>query len=398
MKVLVINSGSSSVKYQLFNMQDNSVLAKGLVERIGIQGSLLTHHPVGKALYRSDHEISDHSLALEMIFEALTHSDYGVLENVDEIHAIGHRVVHGGEVFREPVMVTESVKEDIRALSQLAPLHNPANLLGINACEKAIPGVKQVAVFDTSFHSTIPRHAYMYGIPYEYYKKYGVRKYGFHGTSHKYVAQRAAAMLGRPLEELKLISCHLGGGSSITAILGGHSINTSMGMTPLEGVVMGTRCGDIDPAILPFLMEKENLSYQEVNNIMNNKSGVLGISGVSSDFRDIEKAADEGNDRAGLAIEVFIHRVRKYIGAYVADLNGIDGLIFTAGLGENSPEIRAGICEGLDFLQIWIDPEKNAARGKEADISTSASKAKVLVIPTNEELMIASETLRVLQG
>lgn len=397
MKVLVINSGSSSIKYRLYDMRDNIVLARGLVERIGIPGSRLTHHPEEKAPYRVEREIPNHSLALKLIFDALVHPDYGVLENVGEIDAIGHRVVHGGEVFNQAVPVDNSVRESIRNLADLAPLHNPANLSGIEECEKIIPGIRQAAVFDTSFHHTIPKHSYMYSIPYKYYEEYGVRRYGFHGTSHQYVARRAAAMLCRPLEKLKLITCHLGNGASITAVLGGRSIDTSMGFTPLEGIAMGTRSGDLDPYIIIYLMEKEGLTPREVNHILNNQSGVLGISGLSSDFRDLEKAAAEGNERAKLAIDVFTHRVKKYIGAYAAELNGVDALVFTAGLGENSPEIRAGICQGLDYLNLWIDPEKNSVRGREADISAAGSRARALVIPTDEELIIASETVRVVR-
>lgn len=396
MKVLVINSGSSSIKYQLFDMSNQTVVAKGMAERIGIPRSGLTHAPGGREIYRTEQEIRNHGQAIELIFAALTHADYGVIGSVQEIDAIGHRVVHGGEVFDRPTIINNYVQENIRRLTELAPLHNPANLLGIEACKKVIPGIRQVAVFDTSFHHTIPRYAYMYGIPYRYYQKYGIRKYGFHGTSHQYVAQRAAVMLGRPLEELKLVSCHLGSGSSIAAILGGCSVDTSMGFTPLEGVIMGTRCGDLDPAIIQYLMEKENLTPGEINNILNNQSGVLGISGLSSDFRDLETAAGDGNDRAILAIDVFVHRVRKYIGAYAAALNGVDALIFTAGLGENSPEIRSKICQGLDYLQIGIDSDKNMIRGQAADISTASLNCRVLVIPTNEELLIASETLRVI--
>lgn len=396
MKVLVINSGSSSLKYQLFEMENHRILAKGLVERIGITGSRLTHYPTGKALYKTEQPIKNHSDALALIFEALTHWDYGVLENISELDAIGHRVVHGGEIFNQPVLVNERTKEDIRQLGDLAPLHNPANLLGIEASEKAIPGIKQVAVFDTSYHHTIPPYVYMYGLPYEYYENYAIRKYGFHGTSHQYVAQRAAAMLGRPLVELKLITCHLGSGSSITAILNGKSIDTSMGLTPLEGLIMGTRSGDLDPAILPYLIEKEHFSARELKDILNNKSGVLGISGVSSDFRDLERAAAEGNERAELAINMFVQRVKKYIGAYAAELNGVDALIFTAGVGENSPEIRGKVCDGLDYLKIWLDPDKNQVRGQEVDLSLTGSQGKVLVIPTNEELMIALETERVI--
>ncbi|KNZ68772.1 acetate kinase [Thermincola ferriacetica] len=396
MKVLVINSGSSSLKYQLFDMKERQAIAKGLVERIGIPGSRLTHYPADREPYRVEREIKHHGMALEIIFDALTHAGHGVINNIKEIDAVGHRVVHGGEIFKGPVLVDDAAKEGIRRLAELAPLHNPANLLGIEACERLLPGIRQVAVFDTSFHHTIPPHAYMYGLPYRYYEEYGIRRYGFHGTSHKYVAQRAEALLSRPLQELKIISCHLGSGSSITAILGGCSIDTSMGFTPLEGLTMGTRSGDLDPAIITYLMEKDNLSPAQINKILNHMGGVLGVSGLSSDFRDLEKAAAEGNKRAKLAIDLFVHRVKKYIGAYAAELNGLDVLIFTAGLGENSPEIRAAICQGLDYLYLWVDPEKNMVRGREADISTSGSRVRVLVIPTNEELMIASETMQLI--
>lgn len=396
MKVLVINSGSSSLKYQLFDMKERQAIAKGLVERIGIPGSRLTHYPADREPYRVEREIQHHGMALEIIFDALTHAGHGVINNIKEIDAVGHRVVHGGEIFKGPVLVDDAAKEGIRRLAELAPLHNPANLLGIEACERLLPGIRQVAVFDTSFHHTIPPHAYMYGLPYRYYEEYGIRRYGFHGTSHKYVAQRAEALLSRPLQELKIISCHLGSGSSITAILGGCSIDTSMGFTPLEGLTMGTRSGDLDPAIITYLMEKDNLSPAQINKILNHMGGVLGVSGLSSDFRDLEKAAAEGNKRAKLAIDLFVHRVKKYIGAYAAELNGLDVLIFTAGLGENSPEIRAAICQGLDYLYLWVDPEKNMVRGREADISTSGSRVRVLVIPTNEELMIASETMQLI--
>ncbi len=395
MKVLVINSGSSSIKYQLFDMPENKVLAKGIAERIGIRGSCLTHYPDQKPAYRNEEDITDHGVAISLIFAALIHPDHGVVRDVREIDAIGHRVVHGGEIFNQPVLVDSTVKENIRRLSGLAPLHNPANLLGIEACEQIIPGIRQAAVFDTAFHHTIPPQAFMYGIPYWYYEEYGIRKYGFHGTSHQYVARRAAEILGKQPAELKMISCHLGSGSSITAIQNGQSLDTSMGFTPLEGLVMGTRSGDLDPAIITFLMEKEKMSAAEINDLLNNRSGVLGISALSSDFRDLAKAAADGNDRARLAIDVFVHRVRKYIGAYAAELNGLDVLVFTAGLGENSPEIRAQICQGFDYLELWIDPEKNNIRGKEADISAQGSKPRILVIPTNEELMIASETLQV---
>ncbi|MHB8170116.1 MAG: acetate/propionate family kinase [Thermincolia bacterium] len=398
MKVLVINCGSSSIKYQLFDMGENTVLAKGIAERIGISGSTLSHYPTGKAVYKLEEEIPHHVKAIEMVFDVLTHWDYGVIEDIKEIEAIGHRVVHGGEIFNRSVLVDKTVREAISRLRELAPLHNPANLLGIEACYKIIPGVKQVAVFDTGFHQTIPQHAYMYGLPHKYYERYGIRKYGFHGTSHQYVAQRAAEMLGRPLEELKLVSCHLGSGASITAIQEGKSVDTSMGFTPLEGLTMGTRSGDMDPAIITYIMEKERLSTGEVNRILNNQSGVLGVSGLSSDFRDLEKAALDGDERAKLAIDLFVYRVRKYIGSYAAVLNGMDALIFTAGLGENSPEMRSRICQGLDFLKIWLDPEKNRVQGREEDISGAGAKVRVFVIPTNEELMIASETLRIINA
>jgi acetate kinase len=376
MKVLVINSGSSSIKYQLFAMEDNTFLAKGMVERIGIN--------------------TNHAAAIELIFADLTNREHGVLGSIGEVDAIGHRVVHGGEIFNRPVLIDNKVKEDIRRLAKLAPLHNPANLLGIEACEKIIPGIRQVAVFDTAFHHTIPPQAYLYGIPFEYYEKHGIRKYGFHGTSHQYVAQRAAALMDRPLDDLRLISCHLGSGSSITAILDGCSIETSMGFTPLEGLVMGTRSGDLDPAIVTYLMEAEGLSPGQVQDILNNKSGVLGVSGLSSDFRDLEQAVVAGHQQAELAMDVFVHRIRKYIGAYAAELNGVDGIIFTGGLGENSPKVRAVVCDGLDYLQMWLDPAKNAFRGREMDVTATGSKGRILVVPTNEELMIASETARII--
>lgn len=398
MKILVLNCGSSSVKYQLFDMREESVLARGLVERIGIPGSILTHRPAGKDPHVIEQDIPDHRVGIKMVFDALTGPGYGVVERVDDIEAIGHRVAHGGSVFDRSTLVDAASKEAIRRLIELAPLHNPANLLGIEACEEMIPGIRQVAVFDTAFHQTIPQYSYMYSLPYKYYEKYGIRKYGFHGTSHKYVAYRAAAMLGRPLEELKVITCHLGNGASITAIQGGRSIDTSMGFTPLEGLTMGTRCGDLDPAIVTFLIEKEGMSALEVNAILNKQSGVLGLSGLSSDFRDLEKAASEGHERARLAIEVFVQDVKKYIGAYAAELNGVDALVFTAGLGENSPPIREAVCQGLDYLQMWIDPHKNQVRGKEADVSAEGSRGRILVVPTNEELMIARDTREIVGG
>lgn len=394
MKVLVINCGSSSLKYQLFDMTTEEVLAKGIVERIGLKGSQLTHKPRGKENYVQEAEINDHNKAIALVIKALTDEQHGVVNDIGEIDAVGHRVAHGGAVFSESALVDDKVKKEIEKLIELAPLHNPPNLLGIQAAEKLLPNVPQVAVFDTAFHQTIPAKAYMYSLPYEYYEKYGIRRYGFHGTSHKYVAQKAAEMMGRDFNELKIITCHLGNGASVTAIGNGKSQETSMGFTPLEGLTMGTRSGDLDPAIVSFLMEKEGLSAEEVNQVLNKKSGVLGISGVSSDFRDLEEAAKQGNERAQLAIDVFVHNVKKYIGAYVAVLNGLDALIFTAGLGENSAEIRSAICKDMDYLGIKIDEQKNQVRGEAKDISATDAPVKTFVIPTNEELMIARDTKR----
>ena len=396
MKVLVINCGSSSLKYQLFDMEQETVMAKGLVERIGLEGAQLNHQSKGKEKHVQMTDISDHKEAIELVIEALLSSEHGVLDKIEEIEAVGHRVAHGGDVFSASTLVDFQVKEEIRKLIELAPLHNPPNLLGIEAAEKLLPGAPQVAAFDTAFHQTIPSKAYMYSLPYELYEKYGIRKYGFHGTSHLYVGQRAAEMIGMDFPELKIITCHLGNGASVTAIGNGQSQETSMGFTPLEGLTMGTRCGDLDPAIVPFIMEKENLGTEEINQMLNKKSGVLGLSGVSSDFRDIEESAAQGNDRAKLALDVFVQDVKKYIGAYIATLNGLDALVFTAGLGENSKEIRAAICQDMDYLGITIDPEKNNVRGKEADISTKDSSVKVLVVPTNEELVIARDTKRLI--
>ena len=396
MKVLVINCGSSSLKYQLFDMEQETVMVKGLVERIGLEGAQLNHQSKGKEKHVQMTDISDHKEAIELVIKALLSSEHGVLDKIEEIEAVGHRVAHGGDVFSASTLVDFQVKEEIRKLIELAPLHNPPNLLGIEAAEKLLPGAPQVAAFDTAFHQTIPSKAYMYSLPYELYEKYGIRKYGFHGTSHLYVGQRAAEMIGMDFPELKIITCHLGNGASVTAIGNGQSQETSMGFTPLEGLTMGTRCGDLDPAIVPFIMEKENLGTEEINQMLNKKSGVLGLSGVSSDFRDIEESAAQGNDRAKLALDVFVQDVKKYIGAYIATLNGLDALVFTAGLGENSKEIRAAICQDMDYLGITIDPEKNNVRGKEADISTKDSSVKVLVVPTNEELVIARDTKRLI--
>ncbi|MFZ7102995.1 MAG: acetate/propionate family kinase [Peptococcaceae bacterium] len=398
MNVLVINCGSSSLKYQLFDMTNESVLAKGLVERIGLEGAKLSHRPNKKDRYEITTEIPDHEKAIELVLNALVDPEHGVIDSMDKINAIGHRVVHGGEAFSGSVLISVEVMKALNENIALAPLHNPPNIMGIEACKKLMPAVPQAGVFDTAFHQTIPKYAYLYGIPYEYYEKYKIRKYGFHGTSHKYVSQRTAAMLRTPLEKLKLITCHLGNGASICAIDGGKSVETSMGFTPLEGLMMGTRSGDIDPSIVSFLMEKEGWSLDEATNFLNKRSGVLGVSGVSSDFRDIESAAEGGNERAQLALERFVHMVKKYIGSYVAIMNGVDAIIFTAGLGENSPETRYQVCKDLAYLGLEIDRDKNFTRGVEAEVTTEDSKVKVMVIPTNEELMIARDTYDIVKA
>ncbi|MDW7673597.1 MAG: acetate kinase [Bacillota bacterium] len=395
MKILVINCGSSSLKYQLFNMQNEEVLAKGLVERIGLEEGKIIHQPQGMDKITIGKNIPNHDAAISLVFSQLTHQEYPVINSLNEINAIGHRVVHGGTKFTASVLIDDEVKKSIEELFELAPLHNPPNLLGIKSCEKIAPNVPQVAVFDTAFHQTMPEYAYVYGIPYEDYEQFGVRKYGFHGTSHRYVSERAAEMLGQEATRLKLITCHLGNGGSITAVASGQSIETSMGLTPLEGLIMGTRCGDIDPAVIPFLMEKKSMSIKEINDYLNKKSGVLGISGVSSDFRDVEEAALAGNKRAQLALDMFTHRVKRYIGAYMAVLNGADAIVFTAGLGENSPETREQVCADMEQLGIKLDLESNKVRGKEKIISTVDSKVKVMLIPTNEELMIARDTEKI---
>ncbi|AVX20939.1 MULTISPECIES: acetate/propionate family kinase [Carboxydocella] len=389
MNVLVINCGSSSLKYQLFDMAKETVLAKGLVERIGLEGSCLTHR-VGEDKTVIEQNIPDHQAAISLVLEQV--------RGLGEIKAVGHRVVHGGEKFSASTVIDAEVLKAIEECVELAPLHNPPNIIGIKACQALLPGVPQVAVFDTAFHQTMPPKAYIYSLPYEYYEKYRIRRYGFHGTSHRYVAQRAAQLLGKPLDQLKLITCHLGNGASITAIDGGKSVATSMGFTPLEGLTMGTRSGDIDPAIVSYIMEKENLTAEQVTGILNKKSGVLGISGVSSDFRDLEAAAARGHERARLALEIFCYDVKKYIGAYLAVLNGVDAIVFTAGLGENSSVVREMVCRDLEALGIAIDAEKNQVRGQEADISAPSARVKVLVVPTNEELMIARDTVAVLAG
>ena len=392
MNVLVINCGSSSLKVQLINSESEAVLAKGLCERIGIDGRL-TYQPAGGEKNVSEKAMPTHTEAIQFVIDALTDADTGVVKSLDEIGAVGHRVVHGGEKFAKSVVVTPEVKAAIAECNDLAPLHNPANLIGIEACESLMPGTPQVVVFDTAFHQTMPEKAYMYGLPYEYYEKYKVRRYGFHGTSHSFVSKRVAEIVGKPYNATKTIVCHLGNGASVSAVLNGESVDTSMGLTPLEGLVMGTRSGDIDPAIMEFIAKKENLDIAGIMNVLNKKSGVEGVSGVSSDFRDLEAAAKAGNKRAELAIDVFAYRVAKYVGAYTAAMNGVDNIVFTAGIGENCALVRTKVCSYLGYLGITIDEEANGKRGEEIVISTPDSKVKVLVVPTNEELAIARETV-----
>ena len=392
MNVLVINCGSSSLKFQLINSESEAVLAKGLCERIGIDGRL-TYQPAGGEKNVSEKAMPTHTEAIQFVIDALTDADTGVVKSLDEIGAVGHRVVHGGEKFAKSVVVTPEVKAAIAECNDLAPLHNPANLIGIEACESLMPGTPQVVVFDTAFHQTMPEKAYMYGLPYEYYEKYKVRRYGFHGTSHSFVSKRVAEIVGKPYNATKTIVCHLGNGASVSAVLNGESVDTSMGLTPLEGLVMGTRSGDIDPAIMEFIAKKENLDIAGIMNVLNKKSGVEGVSGVSSDFRDLEAAAKAGNKRAELAIDVFAYRVAKYVGAYTAAMNGVDNIVFTAGIGENCAFVRTKVCSYLGYLGITIDEEANGKRGEEIVISTPDSKVKVLVVPTNEELAIARETV-----
>ena len=396
MKVLVLNCGSSSLKYQLIDMETENVMAKGLCERIGIEGSRLKHQPAGKDAVIFDDYQEDHSVSVKMVLDALTHADYGVVKSMSEINAVGHRVVHGGEYFANSVIINQEVIAAIEKCCELAPLHNPANLIGIAACDKIMPGVPQVAVFDTAFHQTMPERAYMYALPYEYYEKYAIRRYGFHGTSHRFVSEEVAKMLGRPYEETKTVTCHLGNGGSICAVRNGKSIDTTMGFTPLEGLVMGTRAGDIDAAVITYLMEKEGLTAAEMDTILNKQSGVLGISGVSSVFRDIEEASEAGNARAGMALDVFAYKVAKRIGAYTAAMNGVDAIVFTAGLGENSASTRKEICDYLGYLGVHIDSYNNSLRGKALEISAPDSRVRVFVIPTNEELVIARDTKELL--
>ena len=393
MNVLVINCGSSSLKFQLINSESEEVLAKGLCERIGIDGSL-TYQPAGGEKVKSDKAMPTHTEAIQFVIDALTDPETGVVKSLDEIGAVGHRVVHGGEKFASSVVITDEVKKAIEECHDLAPLHNPANLIGINACQELMPGTPMVAVFDTAFHQTMPEKAYMYGLPYEYYDKYKVRRYGFHGTSHSFVSKRAAELVGKPYDQVKTIVCHLGNGASICAVENGKSVDTSMGLTPLEGLVMGTRSGDIDPAILEFIAKKEDLDIAGLMTMLNKKSGVYGLSNnLSSDFRDLDAAASEGNKPAKIALEVFTYRVAKYVGSYVAAMNGVDVIAFTAGIGENSGSMRADVIKYLGYLGITLDEEANGKRGEEIAISTPDSKVKVLVIPTNEELAIARETV-----
>lgn len=398
MKILVINCGSSSLKYQLIDMETEEALAKGLVERIGIEGSILTQKVEGREKYIIQTPMKDHKDAIRLVLEALVDKKNGVISDMSEISAVGHRVVHAGEMYSDSVLINDSVMDALKACIKLAPLHNPPNIIGIDACKELMPDTPMVGVFDTAFHQTMPDYAYIYPLPYELYKKYAIRKYGFHGTSHKYVSQIAAKMMGKDIKDLKIISCHLGNGASVTAIQGGKSVETSMGFTPLEGIAMGTRCGSIDPAIVTFIEKEMNITSEEADNILNKKSGVLGISGVSSDFRDIEAAAAEGSERAKLALEVFNYKVKKYIGSYSAVMGGVDCIVFTAGLGENSSDTRKAVCTGLEYLGAKIDDEKNKVRGKAAEISTDDSKVKVFVIPTNEELMIARDTENIVKN
>ena len=390
MKVLVINCGSSSLKYQLIDSETEKALATGLCERIGIDGRLTHKTESGEKIVLED-ALPNHEVAIQNVIKALT--DYKAIESLDEIGAVGHRVVHGGEKFNHSVVITPEVKKAIEECNDLAPLHNPANLIGIDACEHILPGVPMVAVFDTAFHQTMPKEAYLYGIPHEYYDKYKVRRYGFHGTSHSYVSSRAIELGGLDPKNSKIIVCHLGNGASITAVKNGESVDTSMGLTPLEGLIMGTRSGDLDPAILEFISKKENLSLEEITNILNKKSGVLGMSGVSSDFRDLEDAEAAGNERAAEALKVYGYRVSKYVGSYIAAMNGVDAVVFTAGLGENDKNIRNTVASHLGFLGVELDQELNAKRGQELIISKPESKVKVMVIPTNEELAICRETV-----
>jgi acetate kinase len=399
MNILVINAGSSSVKYQLYDMEKATVLAKGRVERIGMDTAILMHEPAGKPDFHKVDEILEHTTAIRRVLDVLVHPEHGVLTAISQIDAVGHRVVHGGESFKSSVLVTDEVKKEIRRLFDLAPLHNPAHMLGISAVEVNMPGVPQAVVFDTAFHQTMPAKAYLYPVPMALYRKHKVRRYGFHGTSHKYVSERAAAFLGRPLEQLKLITCHIGNGASCAAVWGGQSVDTSMGLTPLEGLMMGTRSGDLDPAIVPYVMGKEDLTIGEVTSMLNKHSGLQAISGISSDMREIVEAVEAGDKNATMAFEMYAYRLRKYIGAYAAAMNGVDAIVFTAGVGENSAPLRKAVCEGLSFLGVDFDEEANLlGRGIEKRITKQGSRVEVLVIPTNEEWVIAQDTYELVQS
>ena len=398
MNILGINCGSSSLKYQLIDSDSEQVLAKGLCERIGIDGSAITHQKAGGEKQTTLASMADHTQAVKLVIEKLTDASVGALKSLDEIDAVGHRIVHGGEKFAGSVLLTQEVMKAIEECNDLAPLHNPANLIGIHSCREIMPEVPMVGVFDTAFHQTMPKKAYLYGLPYEYYEKYKVRRYGFHGTSHDFVSERAAQILGKKREDLKIIVCHLGNGASVSAVMNGKSVDTSMGLTPLEGLIMGTRSGDMDPAIISFLMEKEGISAQEMIAICNKKSGVLGLSdGLSSDFRDLAEAAEKGNQQAQTALETYAYRVGKYIGAYAAAMNGVDVIAFTAGAGENNAKVRELIGQYIGFLGTNIDPEKNKLRGEEVILSDEGSRVVTMVVPTNEELAIARETCRLVQ-
>lgn len=390
-KVIAVNAGSSSIKFQLFDMPQEKVIGKGIMERIGLPNGQAAM-TFGGARLKETADLPNHETAIKLLLDRMMAN--GAIDSPEEVDGVGHRVVHGGEIFHDSVLITPEILEKMEQLTELAPLHNPANIAGIKEFQKVLPSVPQVAVFDTAFHQTMPESSYLYSLPYEYYQKYGIRKYGFHGTSHKYVSQRAAELLGRPLEQLRLISCHLGNGASIAAIKGGKSIDTSMGFTPLAGVTMGTRSGNIDPALIPFLMEKTGKSADEILDILNKKSGLLGVSGFSSDLRDIELEAGRGNHRAELALDIFADRIHKYLGSYAARMSGVDAIIFTAGIGENSDVIRAKVLGGLQFMGVYWDPDLNKIRGKEAFLNYPHSPVKVLVIPTNEEIMLAREVMR----
>ena len=398
MKVLVINCGSSSLKYQLIDSDTQEVLAKGLCERIGIEGSAIVHQPGSAPKVKTEADMPDHTAAVRLVLEKLTDASVGVIGSLDEIDAVGHRIVHGGEKFAGSVVITDEVIKEIEKCSDLAPLHNPANLIGIHSCREIMPGVPMVGVFDTAFHQTMPKKAYLYGLPHEYYEQYQVRRYGFHGTSHDFVSERAAQILGKSRDDLKIIVCHLGNGASISAVDHGKSVDTSMGLTPLEGLIMGTRSGDLDPAVIPFLAARLGISAEEVVDICNKKSGVLGLSGLSSDFRDLAEAAAAGNEMAETALETYAYRVGKYIGAYTAAMNGVDVIVFTAGAGENNAEVRKLIGQYIGYLGTNIDEEKNRTRGEEIVLSDAGAKVVTMVVPTNEELAIAKETVRLVRG